>query len=155
MSEIKKFLIYGREIPDKYVYEYLEKLVEQWSDSGEILLQYVQRINFAAIPVDFIEILNWLEDVDFSGEDDWDNFIFVASELYTSLYGEIEVKNKRNIGECYIIRVAGEALDCKKICPFSIFLVEQADCFSRQGKWIVLFMQKKQILKNWWLVTFC
>lgn len=114
MSEIKKFLIYGREIPDKYVYEYLEKLVEQWSDSGEILLQYVQRINFAAIPVDFIEILNWLEDVDFSGEDDWDNFIFVASELYTSLYGEIEVKNKRNIGECYIIRVAGEALDCKK-----------------------------------------
>lgn len=100
-------------ISQEFVLAYVQKLISRWGDGGDVLLQYTRRINFEAIPTDFIEVLDEILYFDFCNEIICENFIYAVSALYSSLYDEMGLKSKIHSGELYTIIVAGDLLDCQ------------------------------------------
>ncbi len=101
-------------ISGSYVFDYIFRIIAQWGDSGDVLQQYVKRIEFEKLPSNFIGVLEKIAVLDFRNKDMCDELTFAISALYMSLYGEAGLNEKISIGEIYTLIVAGDLLECQE-----------------------------------------
>lgn len=99
---------------ENIVYEYLHEKICSWNDGGEVLLQYIQRINFADLPKEFTQIIEWFGTFDLSTNEIRENLVYAISILYASLYGELVFEHPLKNNDIYAMATASGILDCKE-----------------------------------------
>jgi len=97
IEEMRRLLIQHESISNSLMYKYIRLHVETWNDDGNIILQYIQRIDFEKLPHEFLNVINILRDYAFETKEAKENLVYAILTLKSSLYGKQSFKSNGDL----------------------------------------------------------